>query len=79
MNFAEQTISVNDIEMIKIIVKINSEFRAIKYQRVKQTKFEISFKVFKTFNKFKKLVLIFKKQLNSTDIIKQILNTFIKI
>ena len=31
MNFVEQTISVEDIKMIKMITKINSEFRATKY------------------------------------------------
>ena len=31
MNFAEQTILIDDIKMIKIIVEINFEFRATKY------------------------------------------------
>ena len=35
MNLVEQAISVDDIEMIKIIVEINFEFRATKYQKVK--------------------------------------------
>ena len=55
MNLAEQTISINDIEIIEMIIEINSEFRAIKYQKIKQIKFKISFKTFETFEKFKKL------------------------
>ena len=31
MNFAEQTISIDNIKMIEIIVEINSESRATKY------------------------------------------------
>ena len=31
INFAEQTILIDDIKMIKIIVKVNFEFRTIKY------------------------------------------------
>ena len=31
MNFVEQTISVDDIKIIEIIVEINFEFRATKY------------------------------------------------
>ena len=35
MNFAEQTISIDDIEMIKMIVEVNFKFRATKYQKIK--------------------------------------------
>ena len=56
MNFVEQTISINDIKIIKMIIKINSEFRATKYQKIKQIKFKISFETFKIFERFKKLV-----------------------
>ena len=31
MNFAEQAISINNIEIIEMIVEINFEFRATKY------------------------------------------------
>ena len=55
MNFIKQAISINDIKMIKIIVEINSEFRATKYQKIKQVKFNISFEIFETFERFKRL------------------------
>ena len=35
MNFVEQTILINDIKMIKMIVKVNFKSRAIKYQKIK--------------------------------------------
>ena len=79
MNFAEQAISINNIEMIKMIIEINSKFRAAKYQRIKQVKVKISFKTFEIFDRFKKLVQMFKKQSNFVNIIKQILNTSIEI
>ena len=53
MNFTEQTISVNDIKIIKMIIKINFKFCATKYQKIKQTKFKILFETFETFEKFK--------------------------
>ena len=56
MNFAEQAISINDIEMIEIIIKINFKFYATKYQKIKQTKFKTSFETFETFEKLKKFV-----------------------
>ena len=56
MNFVKQAISIDDIKMIEIIVKINFEFRATKYQKIKQIKFKISFETFKTFERFKKFV-----------------------
>ena len=40
--------------MIKMIVKVNLELRAIKYQKIKQIKFKILYKIFKAFEKFKK-------------------------
>ena len=54
MNFVEQTISINNIEMIEIIVEVNFKFRATKYQKIKQIKFKTSFEAFETFEKFKK-------------------------
>ena len=38
--------------MIEIIVEINFEFRAIKYQKIKQIKFKISFEAFEIFERF---------------------------
>ena len=35
MNFIEQAISINNIKIIEMIVKVNSEFCAIKYQKIK--------------------------------------------
>ena len=55
MNLAEQAISINDIEMIEMIVEVNFESRATKYQKIKQTKFKISFEAFETFERFKRL------------------------
>ena len=79
INLAEQTILINNIEMIEMIVEINLEFRAIKYQKIKQIKFKISFEVSEAFEKFKKFVQMFKKQSNFVDITKQILNILIEI
>ena len=56
MNFVEQAISVDDIKIIKMIVEINFESRATKYQKIKQIKFKISFGTFETFEKSKKFV-----------------------
>ena len=56
MNFVEQTISIDDIKMIKIIVEINFQFRATKYQKIKQIKFKISFETFEIFERFKRLI-----------------------
>ena len=61
MNFIEQTILIDNIKMIEINVEINFEFRATKYQKVKQIKFKISFKTFKIFERFKKFAQMFKK------------------
>ena len=79
MNLAEQAISIDNIEMIEVIVEINSEFRIIKYQKIKQIKFKILFEVFETFERFKRFVQMFKKQSNFVDITKQILNISIEI
>ena len=79
MNFVEQAISIDNIEMIEIIVEINFESRATKYQKIKQTKFKTSFEAFEIFERFKKFVQMFKKQLNFVNIIKQILNILIEI
>ena len=79
MNLAEQAISIDDIEMIKMIVEINSEFRATKYQKIKQIKFKTSFEAFETFERFKKFAQMFKKQSNFVNITKQILNILIEI
>ena len=54
MNFVEQAISVDDIEMIEMIVKINFESRATKYQKIKQIKFKTSFEAFEIFERSKK-------------------------
>ena len=70
MNFTEQTISVDDIEMIKIIIKVNFKSRATKYQKIKQIKFKILFETFKIFEKFKRFAQMFKKQSNSVNITK---------
>ena len=55
MNFVEQAISIDDIKMIKIIIEINFEFRATKYQKIKQIKFKTLFETFEVFEKFKRL------------------------
>ena len=70
MNLVEQAISINNINIIKIIIKIDSKFRAIKYQKIKQIKFKISFKTSEIFERFKRLAQIFKKQSNFVDITK---------
>ena len=51
MNLAEQAIFVDNIKMIEIIVEVNSESRAIKYQKIKQIKFKILFEASETFRK----------------------------
>ena len=79
MNLVEQVVSVDDIEITEMIIEVNSKFRATKYQRIKQVKVKISFETLKIFDRFKRLAQMFKKQSNFVDIIKQILNTSIKI
>ena len=56
MNFVEQTILIDDIEMIKMIIEINFEFHATKYQKIKQIKFKTSSETFEIFERFKKFV-----------------------
>ena len=56
MNLVEQTILIDDIKIIEIIVEINFEFRATKYQKIKQIKFKISFEIFETFERLKRFV-----------------------
>ena len=70
MNFVEQAISINDIKIIEMIVEVNFESRATKYQKIKQIKFKILFETFKAFERFKKFAQMFKKQLNLVDITK---------
>ena len=64
--------------MKKIFIDINSDSRAVKYKKIKLIKFSLVEAVEIT-KKFKKLAQIIKEQLNSIDVIKQILNTFIEI
>ena len=35
MNFIKQTIFLDDIKMIEMIIEINFKFRATKYQKIK--------------------------------------------
>ena len=67
-----------DIVMKKILVDINTNSRAVKYKKIKLIKFS-SVETIKITKRFKKLTQIIKKQSDLIDIIKQILNTFIKI
>ena len=64
--------------MKKILVDINSDSQAVKYKKTKLIKFS-SVEVVKITKRLKKLTQIIKEQLNSVDVIKQILNTFIEI
>ena len=64
--------------MKEIFVDINSDLRAIKYQKTKLIKFN-SVEVVEITKRIKKLTQIIKKQSNSIDVIKQILNTFIEM
>ena len=67
-----------NVVMKKIFVDINSDSRAVKYKKTKLIKFG-SVEVVKITKRLKKLAQIIKEQLNSIDVIKQILNTFIEI
>ena len=67
-----------DIAMKKIFVDINSDSRAVKYKKTKLIKFNLV-EVVEITKRFKKLTQIIKKQSDSVDVIKQILNTFIEI
>ena len=42
--------------MIEMIIEINLKFHAIKYQKIKQIKFKISFETFEIFERLKKFV-----------------------
>ena len=67
-----------NITMKKIFVDINSDSRAVKYKKIKLIKFS-SIEVVEISKRFKKLVQIIKKQSDSINVIKQILNMFIEI
>ena len=67
-----------DVAMKKFFVDVNSNSEAVKYKKTKLIKLN-SVEVVEITKGFKKLAQIIKKQSNSVDIIKQILNTFIKI
>ena len=54
MNLVKQTILIDDIKMIKIIVEINFKFCATKYQKIKQIKFKTLFEAFEIFERFKR-------------------------
>ena len=71
-------VSRADDAMKKILVNINLDSRAVKYKKTKLIKFN-SVEVVEIMKRFKKLTQIIKKQSNSIDVIKQILNTFIEI
>ena len=61
ISFAEQTILIDNIKMIEIIIEINFKSRATKYQKIKQIKFKISFETSEVFERLKKFVQIFKE------------------
>ena len=67
-----------DIAMKKIFVDINSDSRVVKYKKTKLIKFS-SVGAVEITERLKKLAQIIKKQSDSVDVIKQILNTFIEI
>ena len=67
-----------NVAMKKILVDINSDSRAVRYKKTKLIK-SSSIEVVEITKRFKKWTQIIKKQLNSIDVIKQILNTFIEI
>ena len=71
-------VSRADIAMKKILVDINSDSRAAKYKKTKLIKFSSAGAVEIT-ERLKKLTQIIKKQSDSIDVIKQILNTSIEI
>ena len=71
-------VSCANIAMKRIFVDINSDSRVVKYKKTKLIKFS-SAEAVEITKKFKKLIQIIKEQLNSVDVTKQILNTFIEI
>ena len=64
--------------MKKFFVDINLNSQAVNHKKTKLIKFS-SVEVVEITKKFKKLAQIIKKQFDSVDVIKQILNTFIEI
>ena len=77
-NFKSDYIFNINITMKEILIVINSNSRVVKYKKTKQIKFN-SIEIIEISKKFKKLTQIIKEQLNFVNVIKQILNTFIKI
>ena len=71
-------VSRANVAMKEILININSDSRAVKYKKTKLIKFNL-IEIVEITKRFKKLVQIIKKQSNSIDVIKQILNTFIEI
>ena len=67
-----------DVVIKKIFIDINSDLQTVKHKKTKLIRFS-SVEVVEITKKLKKLTQIIKEQLNSVDVIKQILNTFIKI
>ena len=67
-----------NVTMKKVLVDINSNLRIVKYKKTKLIRFS-SIEIVETSKIFKKLAQIIKKQSNSINVIKQILNTFIEI
>ena len=71
-------VSCANVAIKKIFININLNLRTAKYKKIKLIKFN-SVEVVEITKKFKKLTQIIKEQLNSIDVIKLILNTFIEI
>ena len=71
-------VSRANVAMKEILVDINLNLRAVKYKKTKLIRFS-SVEVVKITKRFKKLTQIIKKQSESVNVIKQILNTFIEI
>ena len=71
-------VSCVNVAMKRFFVDINSNSWAVKYKKTKLIRFS-SVEIVEIMKRFKKLTQIIKKQSNSVDVIKQILNTFIEI
>ena len=71
-------VSRADVAMKEIFIDINLNSRTVKYKKTKLIRFN-SVEVVEITKRLKKLTQIIKEQLNSVDVIKQILNTFIEI
>ena len=67
-----------DVAMKEIFVDINLNLQIVKYKKIKLIKFS-SVEVVEIMKRLKKLTQIIKKQSDSIDVIKQILNTSIEI